>query len=172
MLAGLCVAFAWIQNHLLSEYLNDEGYKIVKRERRSVSAIMREMGHKWTRKAYRMHHESYWKLHGLLFSSNVLGKRKRGKTVNGDILMRHCLCMALYWMAGGNKLDISPNHGVSMDEIISRVWLAVDAVSKYNLLKLPIQTNRDMQQQIANIFTKKSTAKFVNCAVLMGCLYG
>ena len=58
--------------------------------------------------------ECIWKLHGILFESGVLGKRKIDKTVNGDILMSHRLSMALRWMAGGNKMDISPNHGVSM----------------------------------------------------------
>ena len=130
---------------------------------------MREMGPKWTRKAYRVHHKSFWKLHGLLFSFDVLRKRKRGKTVNGDILMSHCLSMALRWMAGGSKFDISSNHGVSIDETMRSVWLVVDAVNNCDDLKLPFPTDHDKQRMIANALMEKSKTGFDNC---VGCVDG
>ena len=85
-----------------------------------------------------MHGESFWKLHQILFQSDELGKRKRGKTINGDILNSHRLSMAIRWMAGGNKMDISPNHGVSMDETMKSVWEVVQAVNSCKELKLPL----------------------------------
>ena len=77
--------------------------------------------------------------------------------------------MALRWMAGGDKLDISPNHSVSMDEVMTSVWEVVDAVNKCEELKLPFPEDYDMQQKIANEFMKKSKAGYRNC---VGCVDG
>ena len=166
--AGLCVTFTCLHHQLNSKYRNRQ-FTFVKRIRRNVSDIMREIGPKFTRRAYRMHGESFWKLHRILFESDIPRKRKRGKTVNGDILLSHRLSMALRWMAGGSKFDISPNHGTSVDETMSSVWLVVDAVNKCDRLKLPFPTNHDKQQEIADAFKKKSKAHFANC---VGCVDG
>ena len=148
---GVCVTFTSIRNHLDSKSGKCHS-KVIKRKRKSVSDNMKEMGPKWTRQAYRMHGESFWKLHHMLFDTDVPRKRKRGKSVNGDILMSHRLSMALRWMAGGSKYDISLHHGVSMDETMESVWLVVDAVNKCNKLKVSFPSNYDKQQETADDF--------------------
>ena len=44
--------------------------------------------------------------------------------------------MALHWMAGGDKMDIAPNHGVGFDEVMKSVWAVVDAVNSCDDLKM------------------------------------
>ena len=44
--------------------------------------------------------------------------------------------MALRWMAGGNRLDIGPFHGVCVDEDMESVWYAVDVVNNCEKLKI------------------------------------
>ena len=157
--AGVSVTLTHIRNHLDSQNGKCH-FRVVRRIRKNVSDIMKEMGPKWTRKAYRMHGESFWKLHHMLFDTDVPRKRKRGKSVNGDILRSHRLSMALRWMAGGSKFDISPLHGVSMDETMESVWFVVDAVNKCNKLKVSFPSNYDKQQEIADEFKKNQTHIF------------
>ena len=63
-----------------------------------------------------MHGESFGKLHRILLKSDMLQKRKRGKTINDDILHSQCLSMTLRRFVGGDNMDISSNHGVAIDE--------------------------------------------------------
>ena len=78
-----------------------------------------------------MDHLSFWKLHKLIFGTDYIKKRKYyGKdecskklrydnlcTPNGDILKSSRLSMALRWMAGDDKYDIGPNHGVHPNKV-------------------------------------------------------
>ena len=49
------------------------GSKNIKRTRKCVEQIFRELGLRNARHSYRMHQESFWKLHGMLFGSDIKG---------------------------------------------------------------------------------------------------
>ena len=76
-----------------------------------------------------MHGHSFWKLIRILFKPESPKKRKNGSSVNGDILPSVRLSMVLRWMAGSNKLDIVPNHGVGVNEVMNSLWEVVDKVN-------------------------------------------
>ena len=145
------------------------GSKVIKRQRKNVDDIFRELGPKLTRRAYRMHGHSFWKLNRILFGVDSTKKRKRGSSVNGDILPSCRLSMALRWMAGGDKLDIAPNHGVGWKEVMKSVWEIVDLVNACESLKYPFPSDHNEQQRIADNFKEKSSASFGNC---VGCVDG
>ena len=46
-----------------------------------------------------------------------------------NILPSAPLSMALRWMAGGHKIDIAPNHGVGLNEVMNNIWEVVDKVN-------------------------------------------
>ena len=89
-------------NHILSQQKSKgKGSKVIKRTRKTVDVIFRELGPKNIRKSYRMHKESFWKLHRLLFKSDDIKKRtKQGLPPNGYILNSSRLSMALRWFTG------------------------------------------------------------------------
>ena len=154
---------------LLEMKVGKTGYKKVKRERKEVETIFRELGPRTVRKAYRMHGESFWRLHKILFKNDNVKKRKRGKTPNGPILNSSQLSMALRWMAGGSMYDIASNHGVGVNEVLDSVWKVVDLVNKSDGLKIKFPSNHLEQQQIAEGFQKKSHPSFGKC---VGCIDG
>ena len=73
--AGVCVTFTSIRNHLDSKYGKCHS-KVVKRKRKNVSDIMKEMGPKWTRKAYRMHGECIARIHRMIWLQDRVKWRK------------------------------------------------------------------------------------------------
>ena len=79
----------------ISEEGSKLGKKHINRVRKSVDDIHASLGDNYFRKAYRMDHFSFWRLHKVLFGSDFIKKRKRGVTPNGDILKSQRLSMAL-----------------------------------------------------------------------------
>ena len=90
-------------------------------------------------------------------------KRKRGSSVNGNILPSSRLSMVLRWMAGGDKLDTVLNHGVGWGQVMKSVWKIVDRVNTCESLKHPFPSDYNEQQRIADGFKRKSAASFRNC---------
>ena len=86
------------------------GSKTIKRDRKHLNQINKEIGDSIFRRSYRMYPNSFWKLHSLIFDNDFPKKRKSGATPNGPILNSQRLSMALRWMAGGCKYDIGPHH--------------------------------------------------------------
>ena len=111
------------------------GSKVLPRERKSVDAIFSGLGRRNVRKSYRMHVESFHKLHKLLFKTDEV-KKQRGAPPNGHILKSSRLSMALRWFAGGDKMDIAPHHGVGFDEVMRSVWEVVEAVNSCDELQM------------------------------------
>jgi hypothetical protein len=71
---------------------------LIKRKRRRISTIFYELGKINSRRAYRMHPPTFWKLHEMLYKFLIVarqGKRKRGVTPNGDISTSIRLSIAL-----------------------------------------------------------------------------
>ena len=99
------------------------------RSRRTVSSIFGELGPSYTRRAYWMKEQQFWKLHRLIKSNLVnprTGKKKHkngGK--NGIIPTESRLSAALRYFAGGKPDDIALVHGISHSEVFNSVgrWL-------------------------------------------------
>ena len=159
-------------NHVLSQQKSKrKGSKVIKRTRKTVDVIFRELGPKNIRKSYRMHKESFWKLHRLLFKSDDTKKRtKQGLPPNGYILNSSRLSMALRWFAGGDKGDIAPHHGVGFDEVMKSVWEVVDLVNKCEKLQFKFPDTHVKQKRIALGFKKKSSANFDTCVGCIDCM--
>ena len=88
--------------------------RTVKRQRRDFDELVEEYGSYFDR-AYRMSHESFMKLHGVLFES--LDTASKGP--NGGTDSRLKLSVAIRYFAGGDPLDIMASHGISHTSIFN-----------------------------------------------------
>jgi hypothetical protein len=166
---------------VMTPYLFDgrpEGHSstFIRRERRSISSIFRELGPLYTRRAYRMDGVSFWELHKKLrpylkgrvrpasSSSKNPKKKHRNGAVNGIIPSPTRLSIALRYFAGGSSYDISLTHGVSHTEVFNSVWIVVEAVNKCSEFDIKFPSDHAKQREIAAGFAYKSTACFDMCA--------
>ena len=155
----------------------------IRRTRKGVDQIREEIGDAVFKRAYRMDHISFWKLHKHIFGTDYIKKRNSDdmseaqkkkignlRTPNGDILKSSRLSIALRWMAGGDKYDIAPNHGVHPNEVLNSVWQVVDAVNSCGKLGIKFPDTYEKQNEIAAAFHKKSSANFDNCIGCVDCM--
>ena len=169
IVCGAGVAVAAVVQHCMANSSTKMGTKVIERERNTMDSIFKSIGPKNVRKAYRMHEESFRKLHQLLFKTDAV-KRQRGEPPNGHILNSQRLGMALRWFAGGDKMDIAPHHGVAFQEVMKSVWHVVDAVNSSDELKMSFPDSHADQHKIAEGFQAKSSANFDNCVGCIDCM--
>ena len=150
------------------------------RVRRSVEDIYRGMGDKYFRRAYRMHYESFWILHGKLDSAIELfrlesrGYEKKGgrdggnyslpPVRNGRITTSVRLACAIRFFAGGSPYDIMGKYGISHSEVMESVWYVVDAVNSCEEFVIEYPESADEQEKIAREFQHVSQANIDICA--------
>jgi hypothetical protein len=145
----------------------------IRRERRDVGSLFRELGPIYSRRAYRMDIESFWELHRLLrpylrgrvrptASSNPKKKRRYG-AANGIITTPIRLSIALRYFAGGSAYDIALTHGVSHTEVYNSVWRVVDAINKCKKLDIQFPSDHAKQREIAKGFARRSNANLKMC---------
>jgi len=143
---------------------------IVRRQRKKMDVLIREIGPAVFKKMYRMHVETFYRLYDLLEPSLVSKKRQsKGHAPNGNISNLARLSMALRFFAGGDKYDISALHGVHPQEVYRSVWRVVDAVFYCDALHLCYPTDHEKQEAMAQRFKEKSGCDFNNC---VGCVDG
>jgi DDE superfamily endonuclease len=139
----------------------------IKRKRRSVKDIFRELGPTYSRRAYRMDEESFFRLHKILqrhLKSPASPKKKwRNGSPNGLITTCARLSMAIRYFAGGRPEDISLVHGVSHSEVFRSVWKVVDAVLKCKELAYSFPSDHEKQRVLAAGFEAKSQVGFKGC---------
>mmetsp|Transcript_13429 Transcript_13429/g.25216 ORF Transcript_13429/g.25216 Transcript_13429/m.25216 type:complete len:487 (+) Transcript_13429:1058-2518(+) len=142
-----------------------KGSKTVKRERRSVERLFRELTDHQFRRMYRMSRESFWKLLDIIEPNMPkVRKRKRGKTPNGSISHANRLAMALRYFCGGDPQDIGLAHGVNgTTEVLKSVWFVVDAVNLTSSMNIKFPVSHDEQRRIAAGFKAKSRIGLANC---------
>ena len=141
------------------------GSKTVKRKRRGVETLFRELTDHQFRRMYRMSRESFWKLLDII-DPNMPNhrKRKRGKTPNGPISSANRLAMALRYFCGGDPHDIGLAHGVNgTNEVFKSVWFVVDAINLTNSMNIKFPTSHEDQRRIAAGFKAKSRIGLSNC---------
>ena len=88
---------------------------------------------------------------------------------NGEIRLCARLSMAIRWFVGGDRYDISQNHGVSTNEVMKSVWTIVDLVKMCEQIKINFPSIHADQEKVADGFKKKSWVEFDNCE---GCVNG
>lgn len=150
------------------------------RKRRYVNSIFVELGNDLTRRAYRMHAASFWKLLGILdaglsshFKPRVgSGRGSVGGAKNGKISNATRLSVAIRYFAGGRPEDIALVHGISHTEVFKSVWRVVDAVNTSTAPEIACSfpKKHEDQQQLAVDFKAVSAAGFDNCCGAMDCM--
>jgi hypothetical protein len=143
----------------------------IRRDRRNVSSIFRELGPMYARRAYRMDNDSFWVLHrklcpylkGRVRPAASSKKKHRNGATNGIIPSTVRLSIALRYFAGGSSYDIALTHGVSHTEVYVSIWRVVDAVNKCSELDIDFPKDHAKQKEIAAGFARKSGAFFTMC---------
>ena len=149
----------------------------IRRRRRSVLSIYRELGDYMFRRSFRMSLINFKSLYSTLKPALVHAINEDNETkmkekihpVNGCIPMTVRLACAIRFWAGGDPYDISVMFGISYCEVFTSVNYSCDAVNNTPDLDIVFPTNHDKQQSIANAFLAISEANFGSC---FGCLDG
>ena len=68
---------AAVENSMSKRRGRVTGSKNIQRTRKHAHQILRELGPRNVRKSYRMHQESFWKLHQLLFKCDEIKKKEK-----------------------------------------------------------------------------------------------
>ncbi len=149
---------------------NRAGIDLLRRERKSLSDILPNLGPNSFKKSYRMKVETFKDFfHIIEPQMKPCLPRKQGATQNGPITNEARLMMALRFMAGGDKHDIGLVHGVHTNEVYRSLWRVVDAIHGTRPLDIKFPEEWETQQSIAKGFEDKSKCGFGNCA---GCIDG
>ena len=144
------------------------------RTRRYVTSIMDELGPYYTRRAYRMPADHFWRLHRLIHPYLKCGKAKvrddstkrneNNGAPNGIIPSTSRLSAAIRYFSGGDPCDIAVVHGISHTEVFNSAWAVVDAVNHCPELEIKYPKDHNEQRKIARGFQKRSKPGFNCCA--------
>lgn len=152
------------------------------RKRRYINSIFQELGKDLTRRAYRMHADSFWVLLSILNPGLDSFRTKRnchkgtrggtGGVKNGIISNATRLSVAIRYFAGGRPEDIALVHGISHSEVFRSVWRVVNAVNDCDHAKLDssFPKNHEAQKTVAKEFQSVSRAGFDNCVGAIDCM--
>ncbi|KAL3760369.1 hypothetical protein ACHAWU_000344 [Discostella pseudostelligera] len=169
------------RRHAKSVRWSRSGRKARPRERRSVSDQYIAMGPQYFQRAYRMEHESFWRLHELSHGGiekarrlnqrgyEVKGGREGGSYLpppipNGRIESSVRLACALRYFAGGSPYDIMGKYLISYSEVMQSVWYVVEAVNELQVFDIKYPESAEEQRKIAREFQSVSLANFNICA--------
>lgn len=136
--AVICIMFASFCTNDVS-LLSSPSTTKVRRVRRNVTSLFKELGPTYVRRAYRMEESDFWKLHRLLYIKigyKVFprrGSKKKHKNggPNGIISSTIRLSAAMRYFAGGSAYDIALTHGISYTEVFYSVWRVVNAINSH-----------------------------------------
>ena len=152
----------------------------VPRQRNSVSHAYNSLGPRLFRRAFRMTFDAFWRLHSILLSHIETAISKRRDYVrkggrdggnfslppipNGPISTSIRLGAALRYFAGGSAYDICLMFGISHSEVLSCVWIVVDAINQCPQFQISYPASLEEQRRIACGFEAASTPGIRNCA--------
>jgi hypothetical protein len=150
------------------------------RMRESVLDVFNLMGPRIFRRAFRMTFDSFWRLHSILLphiltaideNSGYVRKGGRGggkyslpPVPNGPIAPSVRLGAALRYFAGASPYDIMCVFKISYSEVLTSVWIVVDAINKCPQFEICYPDTLEAQRKIAAGFEAASTPGIRNCA--------
>ena len=150
------------------------------RQRTSVVEVYNSMGPRIFRRAFRMTFDAFWRLHSILLphlrtaiSDNSNYVRKGGREGgnyslppirNGPISPSIRLGATIRYFAGGSPYDIMLAFGVSYSEVLTSVWIVVDAINKCAQFEIAYPDTMEEQRKIAAGFEAASAPGIRNCA--------
>jgi hypothetical protein len=151
-----------------------------RRQRISMPEVFNSMGPRIFRRAFRMTLDSFWRLHSILLphirtaADATSGyERKGGRNggnyslppiPNGPITSSIRLGAALRYFAGGSAYDITCVFAISYSEVLSSVWIVVDAINNCSDFDISYPKTIEEQRSIAAGFESASAPGFRNCA--------
>ena len=139
---------------------------IVKRTRRPVSEIYRELGKTYFKRAYRMGYGTFKKLFRTISPKLKIlraDQRSSNYVPNGRIHSTVILACALCLFAGGSAYDLATTYGISVRKAYSSLGLVIDAINETDELTIKFPTDHQEQLKIAQDFQQKSTPGFAVC---------
>jgi hypothetical protein len=150
------------------------------RQRISIVEIYNSMGPRIFRRAFRMTFDAFWRLYSILLphiftaignNSNYVrkGGREGGNYSlppirNGPISPSIRLGAALRYFAGGSGYDIMMVFSVAYSEVLTSVWIVVDAINKCPQFEIEYPSTLEEQRMIAAGFEAASAPGIRNCA--------
>jgi DDE superfamily endonuclease len=156
-----------MQGNSISHKGSIKGRRFIKRKRKKVEDIHKQLGDIYFRRAYRMDYLNFQNLASLLspliISFSNKKQNSRNYIHNGTITPDVRLACALRWFAGGSTHDIMTTYGISRTETINSIWYVVDAVNNHPELKITFPEDHVKQQAIAEGFVHVSSAGFKSC---------
>ena len=157
-----------------------KGRAFYHRERVPIGKVHATMGVRIFRRAFRMSLDSFWRLHNILLphlhnASRAARdyQRKGGRgggnylpppIPNGHIFPSIRLGAALRYFAGGSPYDIVAVFGIGYSEVLSSVWIVVEAINQCPDFKMRYPDSLEEQRVIAAEFAAASTPGIRNCA--------
>ena len=148
------------------------GCPTMKRERKTISQIYREISDTMFRRSYRMSFNTFLILYNTIKTHLIAAMSNpsdKANAPNGRIPLSSRLGMAIRVYAGGDPCDIHQLYGVSYREVFYSVDYVTDAINQCPLLAISFPTNHTSQQELAKDFQTVSKAGFSGCC---GCLDG
>jgi len=150
--------------------------RLRRRVRKTVNAVIEEIGDKNFRRAYRMTTVQFYALFALL--KPFLPKARRRRTYvsqrapNGVIDDEVRLACALRYFAGASVYDLCTTYGVGLSTIYQQcIWPVLAAIHKCKELDIAYPSSHDEQKRIAKRFREKSDVGFeICCGALDGLL--
>ena len=146
----------------------------IRRTRKSIQQVYRELGPNMFRRSFRMEYSTF----SLLFAKikpqlvRTMGRNRRKKrkhAVNGLIPLASRLGCAIRYWAGADPYDLMLVFGISYTEVHTSVTYVLDAVNLTKSFDIKFPTEHAEQYKIAEAFKAKSKADFDIC---VGCVDG
>ena len=150
------------------------------RQRTSVLEVFNCMGPRIFRRAFRMTFDAFWRLYSILsphictaVSQNSSYECKGGREggnyslppiPNGAITHSIRLGAAIRYFAGASPYDVMFMFGISYAEVLSSVWVIVEAINKCPQFEISYPGTLEEQRMIAAGFEAASTPGIRNCA--------
>ena len=135
----------------------------VKRQRRSVRDIYKELEKTYFRRAYRMSYATFCKLYRLLaprLKTLCADKKSTNYIPNGRIHSSVILACAIHLFAGGAAYDLATSYGISTSEALEAMNIVtINAINTTEELTISFPTDHDEQIKIAKGFEAKSTPR-------------
>ena len=148
--------------------------------RTSVQEVYNTMGPPIFQRAFRMTLDSFWRLHAILLphirtavSNNSEYECKGGREggnyslppiPNGPICTSARLGAAIRYFAGGSPYDIVFMFGISYVQVMTSVWIVVEAINTCPQFDVLYPDTLEEQRQIAAGFQAASTPGIRNCS--------